>query len=99
MKAKMICYTLGKINHQIRSKFKREFFGYEDKSNKGNYKYFRNGLISNIPNSRPVRSTIIVSLEYEKTIVDFLNKYKADLKIYDVTINKDELKIPTAVTP
>jgi hypothetical protein len=99
MRAKIICYTFGKIDHQKRSKFKREFFGYEDKSNKGNYKYFRKGLISEIPNSRPIRSTIIVSLQDENKIIEFMKKYNANLKIYDIIINENELKIPLDMTP
>ncbi len=99
MKAKLICYTLGNVNHQIRSKFKREFFGYLDKSNKGNYKYYREGLISSIPNSRPIRSSIIIEKKNEEKIIEFLKKYNAEIKKYDIIIDENELQIPQDVTP
>lgn len=94
MKAKLICYTLKKVNHQTRSKFKREFFGYQDKSNKGKYEYNRKGILSQLPHSRPIRSIVIVKAKDESQITNLLKKYDADIRIYDITINKNELKIP-----
>ncbi len=94
MKAKLICYTLKNVNHQTRSKFKREFFGYQDKSNKGKYKYDRKGILSHLPHSRPIRSIVIVKAKDESRIVNLLKKYNADTRVYNVTINKNELKIP-----
>lgn len=99
MYAKLICYTLGKANYQIRGKFKREFSGYKDKSNMGQYTYERKGVLSGIPHSKPIRSVVIVEKIYENKIVQFLRKYKAKIKTYDVLIDKDELKIPQGLTP
>jgi len=99
MEAKLICYTLGKIDHKTRSKFKREFFGYIDKSNKGQYKYERHGLLMKIPHSKPIRSIVIVKSEDEEKVTKLLRKYKAIIKIYDVIINSEELKIPQGATP
>ena len=98
MKAKLICYTLGKVDNRVRSKFKREFFGYLDKSNKGMYKYERKGLLMNIPNSRPIRSAVIVKDEDELSVIQFLKKYEATIKTYEIIVEADELKIPLLVT-
>lgn len=94
MKARLICYTLGKVDHQIRSRFKREFFGYMDKSNNSQYKYQRKGLLSEIPHSKPIRSTVIVKPKDETKIIKFLKRFKAEIKTYWIIINKNELKIP-----
>jgi len=98
MKAKLICYTLGKIDHQGRSRFKREFFGYDDKSNKGQYKYQRKGILTDIPHSRPIRSTVIVRPKDEQKVLKFLNRYDAIIKRYEVIVDPNELKIPQGLT-
>lgn len=99
MKAKLICYTLGKLDHKNRSKFKREFLGYMDKSNNGKYKYLRQGILSTIPYYRPIRSVVIVEEQYEKRVTQFLKKFKATIWLCDVIIDKNELKTPQGMTP
>jgi len=94
MKAKLICYTLGNVGHQTRSRFKRELFGYVDKSNNNQYKYQRNGLLSEIAHSKPIRSTVIVKPKDEVKILRFLKRFKAEIKAYWIIIDKNELKIP-----
>ncbi|RLG91888.1 hypothetical protein DRO37_09680 [Candidatus Bathyarchaeota archaeon] len=98
MKAKLICYTLGNIDHQTRSKFKRNFFGYVDKSNNNQYKYQRKGLLTEIPHNKPIRSTVIVKAKDEAKIIKFLKKFNAETKTYWIIIDKNELKIPTGTT-
>jgi mRNA-degrading endonuclease RelE of RelBE toxin-antitoxin system len=92
MNAKIVCYTLKKADDKIRSKFKREFFGYEDKSNRGQYNYKREGLVNQILNLRPVRSTIIVQNKDVNKVIKLLKKYDAEIKLYDIIINENELK-------
>ena len=98
MKAKLICYTLGNVGHQTRSRFKREFFGYVDKSNNDQYRYQRKGLLAEVPHSRPIRSAVIVNATDELKIIKFLKKFKAKIKAYWIIIDKNELKIPTGAT-
>ncbi len=98
MKAKLICYTLGNVDHQIRSRFKREFFGYADKSNNNQYNYQRRGLLTEVPHSKPIRSAVIVKAKDEPKIIRFLKRFKAEIKVYWIIIDKTELKIPTGVT-
>ena len=98
MKAKLICYTLGTINHNTRSRFKREFFGYLDKSNSGSYKYPRKGLLSTIPHCKPVRSAIIVEKQNVMKVTQLLKKFNAKIKTYDIMISSKELRIPQLVT-
>lgn len=91
MEAKIICYTLKKANDKIRSKFKRDFFGYEDKSNRGKYNYKRDGLVNQILNLRPVRSTIIVQNKDVNKVIKLLKKYNAEIKAYDIIIDEKEI--------
>lgn len=94
MKARLICYTLGNVDHQTRSRFKREFFGYVDRSNNHQYKYKRKGLLSDTPHSKPIRSSVIVKPKDEARIIRFLKGFKAEIKRYWIIIDKKELKIP-----
>ena len=90
MKAKLICYTLKNADHATRSSFKREFIGYQDKSNKGKYNYKRKGLIDNIPNIRPARGVIIVKEYDEPKIKKVLKRYKAKINSLSININSKE---------
>ena len=98
MNAKIVCYRLGNVGHKIRSKFKREFFGYLDKSQSGRYIYQRDGLLSTIPHSRPINSMVIVKNEHETKVVALLKKFNAKIKVYSVIVDDEELKIPRGTT-
>jgi len=92
MKAKLICYTLGKISSTKRNKFKRKLLGYRDYSNKGCYNYVRKGMLSKISHLRPIRSVIIVKCGDESKIRRFLDEYGAKYFVFDVNIKKNLLK-------
>ena len=98
MKAKLICYQLGNVSHKIRSKFKREFFGYLDKSQNGRHIYQRDGLLSTIPHSRPIKAMVIVKNENETEVVSLLEKFNAKIKVYEVVVDDEELKAPQGAT-
>jgi len=93
MNAKLICYTLGKINPARRSTFKRELNGYIDISNNSKYKYERKGLLQKIPHLTPIRSVIIVQNKDKNKITQLLNKYQAKYHSFNITIPPKHLKI------
>ena len=49
--------------------------------------------------SRPIRSIVIVKKEDELKVTKFLKKYKAKIKVYNLIVDADELKIPQLLTP
>jgi len=91
MKAVLIYYSLGRVDHATRSLFKRELIGYTDRSNNGRYKYIRKGILSDIPHLKPGKGVIIVGLKDCNTVKSLLRKYKAKLKSFDISINKSML--------
>ena len=93
MKSKLVCYTLGEISSTVRNKFKRELLGYKDHSNMGKYSYKREGILSKIPNYRPIRSVIIIKERDKNKIISLLKRYKARYDIFDVDIKENLLKI------
>ncbi len=94
---KIICYTLGsKPTAAERNKFRKLFLGYTDFSNSGQYKYHRDGLLSEIPYIKPIRSVIIVQNKDCDLVVRFLKKYNATIFVKSVILtieDKKELKI------
>ena len=92
MKAKLICYTLGKVTPTTRNLFKRELNGYKDVSNNGKYSYVRKGLLQKLPHLMPIRSVIIIADKDKKKIIELLDKYGAKYHIFSVNINERQLK-------
>lgn len=88
----MICYSLGKVNHDVRSAFKRELMGYVDKSNNGMYKYKRKGLLADIQHIKPAKGVIIMKNTDSNKVKRLLRKYKAHLKSFDINIKQSMLR-------
>lgn len=76
MQKTIICYTLGSIEPRNRSKFNRELYGYEDKSNHGKYKYQRKGILTNTEYEKPLDSVLILTKNTRK-VIQHLKNYKA----------------------
>lgn len=93
--AKLICYTHGsKPTAAERNKFRKLFWGYTDFSNKGQYRYFRKGLLSEIPHIKLIRSVIVVRNEDCDRIVEFLKNHNATTFVKTVILTgKDKKKL------
>lgn len=90
---KLICYTMGsKPTAAERNKFRKLLWGYTDFSNRGQYRYFRKGLLSEIPHIKPIRSVIIVRNEDSDRIVKFLHEHNATLFVKTVILTKKDQK-------
>ena len=91
--AKLICYTFGsKPNAAERNRFRKLFLGYTDFSNKGQYRYFRKGMLSEIPHIKVIRSVIIVQNEDCDRVVEFLKKYNATIFVKTVVLSSEDEK-------
>jgi hypothetical protein len=91
MNAKLICYTLGKLNHTKRSAFKRKLNGFVDVSNNGGYKYKRNGILQEIQHFSPIRSVLIVKDKDKDRIIQLLKEYQAIHYCFDIKIPENQL--------
>ena len=89
----LICYKLDKkrFNQVIRNRFRKELLGYTDFSNNGKYKYYRSGLLDNIPHNKLIRSVLITKKEQSEIIITLLNKYNADYFIREVKLTEDDI--------
>lgn len=93
-KGKIICYNLKSANLTRREvdQFQKELNGRMDKSNYGKYTYYRAGLLDRIPHIKPVRSVLVVSLGTSGQVLDFLEKYRAEIFARDILLEKQDLK-------
>lgn len=71
----IICYSLGSIEPRLRTKFNRELYGYEDRSNHGKYKYKREGILHK-GYKKPLDSVIIIDTNPHQ-VINHLRGYKA----------------------
>ena len=90
MRAKLICFRIGKMNATGRRNFQRELYGYKDFSNKGKYIYEREGLVQKTK-SRKMDSAILTSQSNASKIVKLLKRYGAKVQAFNVVIKKDVL--------
>lgn len=90
----LICYTLGKDATSIqRNKLRKLLLGYTDYSNKGRYRYFRDGLLTKIPSIRLVRSVFIVRNEDSEKVVDLLEEFKAKVYVRRVILTEEDCRM------
>lgn len=91
---KIICYNLRPANLSRKEvdRFQRELNGRRDKSNFGKYTYYREGLLHRIPHIKPVRSVLVVSLESSLEVLEFLERYRAEVFARDVLLEKEDIK-------
>lgn len=86
MRAKLVCYSLGKVSNTIRRKFQRELYGYKDISNHGKYRYERKGLIHRIKCKRVMDSVIITTERNAPELIKLLKKYRAKVHVFVVLL-------------
>lgn len=93
MKAKLICYTLGR-DAAKRTFLHRRLKGWTDHSNMGRFKYERRGTLHKIKHITPIRSVIIVNPKDEKSITQLLDLCNAKYYVFDVYLKpKDAVKL------
>lgn len=92
MKVKTIFYNMQNLPQTKKTLIKRKLFGYIDHSNRGFYRYEREGLLKEIPHFRPTKATIITKPNDHKKVIDLLEKYGVDYLVIDSNIQANLLK-------
>jgi len=75
-----------------RNRVRKLFLGYNDFSNRGQYRYFRKGLLSEIPHIKIIRAVIIVRDDDCDRVVEFLKKYNATIFVKTVILSSEDEK-------
>ena len=90
----LICYTLGPDVAPVqRNRLRKLLLGYTDHSNKGQYKYSRDGLLTSIPVVKLVRSVFIVNEKDAKEVTKLLDQFNAQYHVRKVILTKDDVKV------
>ena len=71
----LLIYDLKNKNNVEKTHIVRSLFGYTDKSNKGNYSYKREGLISKFKYEKLDKSVIVVNSADETEVKKILKKF------------------------
>jgi hypothetical protein len=88
MKTLIINYELSKIPHYQKVLFNRELYGYLDNSNKGKYKYNRQGILHKIKNIRLGRGAFVFVYKDRDKVLKLFKKYKIEYDLIPATISE-----------
>lgn len=93
MKGRIIVFRLNKKVGQVEmNKFCRQFYGYIDRSNNGQYSYRRPGFIDSIHHVKVIRGVVVVGPADAPKVVEFLEKFGAEVYVWSVTSILEPLK-------
>ena len=92
MKAVIILYDLKKCNNAQRIKIQNTLYGYIDYSNKGLYKYKREGIVDKYLHLRLSRGGLIMKDKEKKEVVSLLKENKAKIQIIPINMAESYLK-------
>src|SRR3989338_3997930 len=89
----LVIYSFRKsVKRELREKLRREFLGYNDKSNFGKYDYKRHGLLSRLPHVKLGKSLVIIKNEDKRKVVKILKKYNVTYTVRNILLNKSDSK-------
>lgn len=75
------------------SKFCQKFYGQDTSSWGGKYHYHRHGLLDDIPHRKLSRGVILINKNNLKTVIEFLEKYDAQVHVREVKLTEKDRKI------
>lgn len=93
MDGAIVIYQIRNLSQAKKVKFGREFRGYTDKSNRGQYEYYREGLLDEIPHRKFVRGVLLIKREDRKKMIDFMNEYKVEVHTRNVELTPEDIEI------
>ncbi len=89
----LICYTLcSDVTSVQRNKLRKLLLGYNDYSNKGRYRYFREGLLTVIPSIRLIRSVFIVKNDDCGKALKLLKEFEATIYVKKVILTEEDCR-------
>ncbi|KXA95925.1 hypothetical protein AKJ37_06485, partial [candidate division MSBL1 archaeon SCGC-AAA259I09] len=68
----IVIYQIHGLSQAEKAKFRRELYGYVDKSNRGQYEYYRPSLLDEIPYRKLIRCDLLIRKEDKEKITDFM---------------------------
>lgn len=88
MNLTLIKYNTKHLTKKEKTEFSRELFGYEDKSNKGQYTYKREGSLSKYIYDKVGKSVLLIETKNEKKVINEMYKYEIPLTLIKLVLKK-----------
>ncbi|KXA96154.1 hypothetical protein AKJ39_05000 [candidate division MSBL1 archaeon SCGC-AAA259J03] len=70
----IIIYDTSNLSRVKKTRFGRKLYGYTDKSNNGQYEYYRSGLLDEIPSRKLIRGVVIVKKKEADKVLNLMKK-------------------------
>lgn len=84
----LVKYNTKHLNKKQKTDFSREVFGYEDKSNKGQYTYKRKGTLTDYIYDKIGKSVFLIQTKHEKKVIKEMYKYQIPLQLIKLILKK-----------
>jgi len=84
----LVKYNTKHLNNKEKINFSREIFGYEDKSNNGQYTYKRKGKLSDYIYDKIGKSVFFIQTKDENKVIKELHKYKIPIHLIKLILKK-----------
>ncbi len=72
--------------------FCQKFYGQDTTSHSGRYRHHKHGLMEDIPHVKLIRGVIIVTEKDAKKVIEFLNKFNAEVHVRKAVLTPDDQK-------
>ena len=93
MKGSLIAFTVPTGKDRARaSRFAKMFYGQATSSHEGRYRYWRRGLLDDIPYNKLIRGVVIVREEDAERIIGFLREHSASFHVRVVELKNVDCK-------
>jgi len=84
----LVKYNTKHLNNKEKTNFSREIFGYEDKSNKGQYTYKRKGSLTEHIHDKIGKSAFLIETKNEKKVIREMYKYRIPLTLIRLVLKE-----------
>jgi len=89
----LIAFTVPTGKDRVRaSRFAKMFYGQETTSHEGRYRYWRRGLLDDIPYNKLIRGVVIVRPEDADRVIEFLQEHSATIHVRSVELEAEDCK-------
>ena len=85
----LVKYNTKHLTKKEKTDFSREIFGYDDKSNRGQYTYKRKGLLTEYIDDKIGKSAFLIQTKNEKKVIKEMYKYKIPLILIRLILKKN----------
>jgi hypothetical protein len=96
MKGRLVAFKVYKnTDHATTNRFIQKFYGQDVSSHSGKYRSHKHGFLEGIPHIKLQRGVIILLEKDLAAVLNFLNEYKTEIQVREVTLTHEDEKTLT----